>query len=73
MADHYVSIDRGLEGEKYSDFTIGTSDTLTLLFSFRVHDGVTPTRVEVIKALEAFQRFFENPQQVGSSGFDVTG
>jgi len=73
MADHYVSIDRGQEGSLYSDFTVGTADTLTLLFSFRVHDGVTPTKTEVLKALLAFERFFENAEQVGASGFDVKG
>jgi hypothetical protein len=73
MADHYVSIDRGVEGEKYSDFTTGTSDTVTILFSFRIHDGVTPKKVEVHKALNSFKRFFVNAQQVSASGFDVAG
>lgn len=71
MASHYVSLARGVEGTKYSDFTTGTSAT-TDLFEFRVLDGVTPTKVEVLKALEAFERFFENAQQAGS-GFDIKG
>lgn len=73
MADHYVMIDRGVEGTKYNDFTTGAADTLTILFSFRIHDGVTPTKVEVLKALEAFERFFQNQQQVVAAGFDVKG
>jgi hypothetical protein len=73
MADHFVSLARGKEGSKYSDFTTGTSSAATDLFELRVLDGVTPTRVEVIKALEAFRRFFENPQQVSAAGFDVSG
>lgn len=73
MADHFVSLNRGEEGSLYSDFTTGTSSTSTDLFELRVKDGVTPTRVEVIKALESFQRFFSNPQQVSAAGFDVTG
>jgi hypothetical protein len=73
MADHYVSIQRGVEGFAYNDFRTGTSDTLTDLFAFRVHDGVTPSRTEIIKALEAFRRFFENVQQVSAAGFDVGG
>lgn len=73
MADHYLILDRGEEGFNYSDFTVATSDILTQLFSFRIHDGVTPKKVEVLKALEAMERFFENAQQVGSSGFDVAG
>lgn len=73
MADHYVSITRGTEGTKYSDFTTGTSSAATDLFELRIRDGVTPTKVEVLKALEAFERFFENQQQVVAAGFDVKG
>ena len=73
MANHYVSLARGIEGTKYSDFTTGTSSSAGDLFELRVLDGVTPTRVEVIKALEAFKRFFSNPQEVSGAGFDVTG
>jgi len=73
MASHYVSLARGEEGSLQSDYTTGTSSAATDLFEFRVLDGVTPTRVEVIKALEAFERFFSNPQQVSAAGFDVTG
>lgn len=73
MADHFVSLKRGVEGTKYVDFTTGTSSAATDLFEFRILDGVTPTRVEVLKALEAFERFFVNAQQVKTAGFDVTG
>lgn len=73
MADHFVSLARGKEGTNYSDFTTGTSSSATDLFEFRVLDGVTPTKVEVLKALEAFERFFENAQQVSAAGFDVKG
>lgn len=73
MADHFVALARGVEGTKYSDFTTGTSSAATALFELRVLDGVTPHRLEVIKALEAFQRFFENGQQVSAAGFDVKG
>ena len=73
MADHFVSIARGVEGEKYSDFTTGTSSNATALFELRVLDGVTPTKVEVFKALEAFERFFQNAQQVSAAGFDIKG
>lgn len=72
MASHYVSLTRGKEGSAYSDFTTGTSSAATDLFEFRVLDGVTPTKVEVMKALEAFERFFQNAQQAGS-GFDIAG
>ena len=73
MARHFVSITRGLEGSKYADFTYATSSSATAAFEFSVVDGVTPSRVEVIKALEAFIRVFENPQQVVAGAFDVSG
>jgi hypothetical protein len=71
MASHYVSMARGVEGSKYSDFTTGTSSTAGDLFELRILDGVTPKNVEVIKFLEAVERFFENAQQVKAAGFDV--
>jgi hypothetical protein len=77
MSDHFVSLTRGLEGSKYSDFTTGTASSGSVFVELRIGDAgtpaLTPTRVEIIKALEAFERFFENPQQVGSAGFVVTG
>jgi hypothetical protein len=72
MASHYVSLARGVEGGGFSDFTTGTSAT-TDLFEFRVLDGVTPSRIEVLKALDAFERFFENPDQFSVASFDVGG
>lgn len=71
MASHYVSLARGVDGTKSSDFTTGTSSTAGDLFELRVLDGVTPKNVEVIKALEAFRRFFENPKLSSGASFDV--
>ena len=73
MASHYVSLNRGVEGTKYSDFTTGTSSTGTDQIELRVLDGASLTKVDVIKALEAFERFFENAQQVSTAAFDVSG
>jgi len=73
MADHFVALARGVEGSKYSDFTVGTSSAATALFEVRILDGVTPSKVEVLKAMEAFERFFENTQQVVAAGFDIKG
>jgi hypothetical protein len=72
MSRHYVSVARGVEGSKYSDFVTGTSSS-GALFEFSVLDGVTPKKVEILKAVEAIERFFNNAQQVGGSGFDVSG
>lgn len=73
MANHYISLARGVEGTKNSDFTTGTATNATALFEFRVLDGVTPSRVEVKKALEAFEWFFDNGKQFTDAGFDVGG
>jgi hypothetical protein len=73
MSDHFVALHRGVEGSKYSDFLTGTSSTSTALFEVRILDGVTPTKTEVNKAMEAFERFFENSQQLVAAGFDVKG
>ena len=72
MAAHYVSLARGVEGGKYSDFTTGTS-TSGDLFEFTIQDGVTPKKAEILKALKGFERFFENQQQVVTAAFDVSG
>jgi hypothetical protein len=73
MATILSAIARGKEGTKYSDFTTGTSSAADRAVRIRILDGVTPTKVEVFKALEAFERFFQNQQQVTTAGFDVKG
>jgi hypothetical protein len=73
MADHYVSINRGVEGFKASDFTTGTGSTAGDAVELRVLDGASLTRLDVVKALEAFERFFENAKLVSAAGFDVSG
>lgn len=71
MASHYVSLNRGVEGSKYSDFTTGTSSASTDAVELRVLDGAGLTKLDVIKILEAFEHFFENAQQVKTAAFDV--
>lgn len=73
MASHYVSLNRGISGMKYSDFTTGTSSAATDEIELRVLDGASLTKKDVVLALEAFERFFENAQQVSAAGFDVSG
>lgn len=73
MASHYVSLNRGIEGQKYADFTTGTASTAGDGIELRVLDGASLTKLDVMKALESFERFFENAQQVSAAGFDVSG
>lgn len=73
MADHYVSLNQGEQGLAYSDFTTGTSSTSGDQIELRVKDGASLSKKDVLIALEAFERFFENAQQVSTAGFDVSG
>jgi len=74
MADHYVALNQGITGEKYSDFVTGTSSTAgTNQIELRVQDAANLTKQDVHLALKAFERFFENAQQVSASGFSVSG
>lgn len=68
MADHFVSLTRGEQGFKYNDFTTGTSTTAGDTIELRVTD-TTMTIKDVVLALEAFERFFENQQQTTTAGF----
>jgi hypothetical protein len=72
MADHYVALNDGVEGLKYSDFITGTASTAgTNQVELRVQDGTNLTRKDIDNMLEAFQRFFQNPQQVVAAGFVI--
>jgi hypothetical protein len=72
VADHYVALNQGVTGTKYSDFITGTATTAgTNQIELRIQDGTTITRKEVMLALEAFERFFENSQQVVTAGFNL--
>jgi hypothetical protein len=74
MADHYVALNDGIEGFKYSDFITGTASTAgTNQVELRVQDGTNLSKKDVVNILEAFRRFFENAQQVSVSGFQVKG
>jgi hypothetical protein len=72
MASHFVSLGRGQEGFAYSDFTTGAASSGQVM-EFRLDDASTCTKKDVVNALKAFERFFENAQQVGASGFVVGG
>jgi len=76
MANHFVAINRGQEGAKYSEFVTGTSSTASADFELRVADAdansLVMTRKDIHNALLAFIRFFENAQQVNTAGFPET-
>jgi len=73
MADHFVAVNRGIEGFKYSDFITGTAATTGVnTIELRVADAANLTKKDVHNALQAFERFFENAQQVKAAGFDVS-
>lgn len=57
MANHFVSINRGKEGTTPSDFTTGTSSTAGDDIELRVADAASLTKLDIVKALEAFERF----------------
>jgi hypothetical protein len=68
VADHFVSLNRGEQGMQYVDFTTATSTTAGDKIEVRVTDS-SMTVKDVIVALEAFERFFENQQQTTTAGF----
>ena len=73
MADHFVALNRGQNGMNYSDFVTGTSTAANVGIELRLGDSASYTKKDVLLALDAFERFFENAQQVSTAGFVVTG
>jgi hypothetical protein len=72
MADHFVALNDGVEGFKYSDFITGVASTVGVnQVELRVQDGTNLTRKDVDNMLEAFQRFFQNAQQWSAAGFQL--
>jgi hypothetical protein len=74
LADHYVALNDGVEGFLYSDFITGTASTAgTNQVELRVQDGTNLSKKDIKNLLKAFERFFENAQQVKAAGFSVSG
>jgi hypothetical protein len=71
MASHYISTNRGKAGFVITDFNSGTSSTAGDQIELRVLDGAGFRHIDVIKAIQAFIRVFENAQQCANIGFDV--
>jgi len=51
----------------------GTSTAGNVGIELRLGDSANYTKKDVLLALDAFERFFENAQQVSAAGFVVTG
>jgi hypothetical protein len=73
VADHYVALNRGQNGMNYADFVTGTASAGNVGIELRLGDSAAYTKKDVLLALDAFERFFENAQQVSAAGFVVTG
>ena len=43
MASHYVSLNRGQEGSRYSDYVTGTSSAANVGIELRLDDGAAYT------------------------------
>ncbi|MGJ5120963.1 hypothetical protein [Bradyrhizobium oligotrophicum] len=71
MADHFVSLNRGVSGFAQTDFTTGTATTAGDQIELRIKDGASLTKKDVVLALEAFERFFNTSPWVAYAGFDV--
>jgi hypothetical protein len=60
MSNHYVAINRGLDGFKINDFTFGASSSSSSDIELRIADvdanGKAMTRMDIQKALRAFER-----------------
>ena len=72
MADHFLGLNKGQQGFKYSDFTAGATSGATDV-ELRVADAAGLTKKDVHNIIEAFERYFENAQQAKAGGFVVTG
>ena len=73
MASHYLSLNRGKSGFASVDFTTGTSSASTDHVELRVLDGAGLTKLDLVSALEAFERFVNDPKRMATAGIDVSG
>ncbi|MCA1512172.1 hypothetical protein [Bradyrhizobium sp. NBAIM01] len=71
MADHYIALNRGVQGFKQSDFTTGTASSAASGIELRILDGAGWTKKDAVLALEAFRRFLETAPWVAAAGVEV--
>jgi len=72
MPSHFVSLNRGVDGELYSDYTTGAASSAQVV-ELRLDDASGFRPNEIKKAILAFERFFENPQLWATAGFIING
>jgi hypothetical protein len=71
MADHFIALNRGLQGFKQTDFTTGTSSSAASGIELRILDGAGWTKNDAVNALRSFERFLETAPWVSAAGIDV--
>ena len=72
MADHFIALNRGVQGFKQNDFLTGTASTAgTNSIELRIQDGAGWTKNDAVNALKAFERFLETAPWVSAAGVDV--
>jgi hypothetical protein len=72
MASHFVSLTRGQEGSQFNDFVSGAASSAAVGLELRLDDTAGYRRIDIIKQLDAFKRFFETPALYSGSGFAVS-
>jgi hypothetical protein len=73
MASHFVSLNRGQtdSGIRSADFVTGAASSANVGIEVRLDDASGMSHKDVVNALQAFQRFFENRLDV-AAGFVVS-
>jgi len=64
MSNHYIALNRGQGGFKYSDFVVGVASSAASDIELRMADAAGLKREDVIFALKAFIRAMEQGQQI---------
>jgi hypothetical protein len=73
MASHYLSLNRGQDGFPSNQYVSGTSSSANVGLELRLDDSAGYSKLDVVRQLEAFRRFFETAPLVSASGFAVKG
>jgi hypothetical protein len=71
MADHFIALNRGVQGFKQNDFVTGTASSAAAGIELRILDGAGWTKNEAVNALKAFERFLETAPWAAAAAIDV--